>query len=68
MEIKVKHDSASIIQRLVRRYFWLRFFKRFWLKKARERESSNAAEVIQGFSKIISAEVDAYRIKARYAP
>ena len=33
----------------------MRFFKRFWLKKAREREVQNAAEVIQGFSKIISA-------------
>ena len=46
-QIKIKHDSASIIQRLVRRYFWFQFFKRFWFKKAREREIKNAAEVIQ---------------------
>ena len=55
MEAKVRHDSAATIQRLVRRYFWLRFFKRFWLKKARERERKHAATRIQSRYRVMLA-------------
>ena len=50
-----KSKSAIVIQRLVRRYFWIEFLKKFLLKHALETQKLEATIQIQSFRRIILA-------------
>ena len=52
---KIHEENASILQRWIRSLLWLQFFKKFWFKKAIEKEQNDAARILQGFGKVLRA-------------
>ena len=52
---KLMEKNASILQRWIRRLLWLQFFKKFWFKKAIEKEQNDATRILQGFGKVLRA-------------